>query len=125
MHGDDPLHCAVLVGDIYPHLMEALLKAGHSVDVVDNRGITPLLEVLRRWSSASTTMPIVARLKEAGANLNPKDDLGRTTLHYVAGNNNPQAIEYFVGLGADINARIIMVKLLYSRLDQLIMLRVL
>lgn len=57
-------------------------------------------------SDRDTTLEQIALLIKAGANVNAKDENGRTVLMYAAGfNNNIELVKVLIDAGADINAR--------------------
>ena len=80
--------------------MELLCSWGVSPDVRDGTGETPLFCCLARWPEASVC------LRKLGADVNAKDNDGRTPLHHVVTASDPQAaITNIVRWGADIDAK--------------------
>ena len=71
--GFSPLHAAAWHGDT--DAIDNLLKAGASVNDLDNRNRTPLMLAAFRFGSASAP---AAMLLSNGANANLMDDAGRT-----------------------------------------------
>ena len=66
----------------------------------DECGKTPLM-----YAAMYNHTPEVAKaLINAGANLNTKDNDGRTALMWAARNHNPELLKALVKAGADVNA---------------------
>ena len=85
--GDTALHYAASQNDPQAELVHLLLKQGASVDVVNNREVTPLDMAVQAGIKAG-----VVALLEAGASLSAVDGDGDTALHTAAFSRfDPQA----------------------------------
>lgn len=86
------------------HTVRLLLQ--HSdVDAQDASGSTPLHEALkfRPLAMDSFVNDIVEELVKYGANVNIRDEIGCTPLHYAAKNGDASLVKYLVLAGADVN----------------------
>ena len=95
-----PLHLVTLLN--YPERAKILLQYGANPegrprgDFRDTR--TPLMTAC--WNKDSTVVPV---LLEAGANVNARDENGRTALH-VSATRDSKSTEILLDHGADVNA---------------------
>jgi len=131
--GVAPLHEAVRAG--HQRIAEILLAADARIDAQDELGRTPLhwaicgeyysevrtvLERYRldvRWSDSDQyealereirqrfVLRMVEFLVSRGADIEAKDNRGRTALHYAASEGYDQAVEFFLAKGVDIDAK--------------------
>lgn len=65
---------------------------------------TPLMFAAMNFVSVDYDFDAVKALIEAGADVNAKDDEGKTALSWAARNHNPQVLKALVEAGADVNA---------------------
>ena len=120
-HGRKLLHAAA--SNEHPAVVKQLLAPGLDMNARDNAGVTPLhlaasnsgwLEY-RGWFLGRSPMPVfpvddshavIQGLLGAGADVEARDDEGRTLLHRAARDNpNPRVLRPLLGAGADLEAR--------------------
>ena len=77
--------------------VEALLKRGASVSVVDKAGWTPLH--FATFFSADTQ--VMKALLDAGANVNAQNDRGITALYFAAATGHEDQVKFLLSRGAD------------------------
>ena len=83
---------------------DLLLSLGANVDDTCDHNLTPLFLAVH-----ANNVNMVGYLKSRGANLNHRDELGRTALHWAAaapterlgGQNRPKMVEFLLNHGAD------------------------
>jgi len=75
---------------------EAGHSAGKSVNLKDNKGITPLMVAAEKGSGNVGKLLVNGR-----ASLNMKDNEGNTVLHYADDGNQGDVFDYLVDQGAD------------------------
>lgn len=93
------LHLAVINNDIKSVIL--LLQHKADVTVADKWGKTPLYRALE---GEKIQLEIVKKLIEHGANINEKDPLRATALHWSVLAGNLQKTDTLLSLGADINS---------------------
>ena len=124
--GWTPLHFAAYQG--HGAVISALLEAGHSEDVntetddgqtalelAIERGHTNAIQILRthlepksaelRKAAQEGDLGRVTAMLLSGADVNGRDSLGFTPLHYAAGNNRLAVVRFLIEKGADVNAQ--------------------
>ncbi len=84
------------------HIMHLLLRRGASVNVLNNRGNTILLEIC---GVKFTNLHNAKFLLESGINVNAKNHNGTTALDYAVMWGNPKLVELLVQFNAHIDAR--------------------
>ena len=77
--------------------VEALLKRGASVSVVDKAGWSPLH--FATFFSAETD--VMKALLDAGANVNAQNDRGITALYFAAATGHEEQVKFLLSRGAD------------------------
>ncbi|WP_022977980.1 ankyrin repeat domain-containing protein [Nevskia ramosa] len=77
--------------------VEAVLKRGASVDIVDKAGWSPLH--FATFFSADTT--VMKALLDAGANVNAQNDRGITSLYFAAATGHEAQVKFLLEHGAD------------------------
>jgi ankyrin repeat protein len=93
-----PLHNASYLGNL--EIVDLLLKKGAaSLNEGNFRGQTPLLYACEKGHA-----DVVARLLDAGADIEARDALGRTPLMTTAMSRNMDVVKILIKRGADINA---------------------
>ncbi len=80
---------------------ELLANHGVPVDEPDIHGVTPLMRALEREAS----MKLIRWFLDRGADLNARDELGRTPLMYAADAGTPEAVKLLLDRGADVTRR--------------------
>lgn len=103
-----PLHQAViplvmgprrmpgLDADHMLRMMDVLLEVkGISIDVLDKKGLTPLLSVVKNWKGIDSKKRVeaVKKLLDHGANVNARCPNNSSVLHYVAGDGSESELE--------------------------------
>ena len=88
-------------GNQTPEKMENCLNDREDVHARDESGQTPLHRVVQ----FNTKPEVIMMLVEAGANINSRDYIGFTPLHYAAKNAYLDVTATLLALGADINVR--------------------
>lgn len=95
--GSTPLHDAAAEG--YPEIVELLLKKQSDIiNLRDGDFFTPLHRAAR-GNHAS----VIRALIDLNVDTSARDNLGRTALHYAAGENHPDAVKELAKNGALIN----------------------
>jgi ankyrin repeat protein len=84
------------------NMTKLFLSRGADISVKDHRGQTPFQEVAKK---VDPHINIVELLLDNGAEIDQRDDLQRTTLHWAANWGNIKLIELLLSRGADINLR--------------------
>jgi ankyrin repeat protein len=110
--GTTPLLRAARAADI--EAMQLLLERGALVDLPQVAGVTPLMAAVGLGANAIDTrgkfktqaqsIEAAAVLIEAGANVNARDERGRTALHAVASQGYTDLASYLADNGADLSA---------------------
>lgn len=88
--------------DIISHRMpdfDSYLKAGESLDDLDEYGFTPLIEC-----AITRQIKIAEKLISYKVNVNKPDVTGRTPLHWAVDNNDLELTRLLLAYGADPNA---------------------
>ncbi|MCW8399755.1 ankyrin repeat domain-containing protein [Legionella sp. PATHC038] len=91
-----------IASDIISHRMpdfEAYLRAGESLDDIDEYGFTPLIECAITRQTHIAEQLIVRKV-----NVNKSDVTGRTPLHWAVDNNDVEMAQLLLNSGADPNA---------------------
>ncbi|WP_392537903.1 Dot/Icm T4SS effector AnkH/LegA3 [Legionella sp. 227] len=91
-----------IASDIISHRMpdfEAYLRAGESLDDIDEYGFTPLIECAITRQTHIAEQLIVRKV-----NVNKADVTGRTPLHWAVDNNDVEMAQLLLNSGADPNA---------------------
>src|SRR5690242_12542279 len=78
---------------------EAYLRAGESLDDIDEYGFTPLIEC-----AITHQIEIAEQLLARKVDVNKADVTGRTPLHWAVDNNNVALAQLLLDNGADSNA---------------------
>lgn len=101
--GCSPL--AIAINNDYLYLIEKLLLMGADPNQVDNNGDTPLIKVIWLGMSSLFTndqiIKLVKLLVDCGANINAKNESGRTALFTAIYQNNTQIALYLIEKGAE------------------------
>jgi len=100
--GIAPIHITAITGVMSG--TDLLLSLGANVDDTCDHNLTPLFLAVH-----ANNVNMVGYLKSRGANLNHRDELGRTALHWAAaapterlgGQNRPKMVEFLLNHGAD------------------------
>jgi ankyrin repeat protein len=79
----------------------AALKAGAEIEVVDNRGMTPII-----WAALRGHQDVVKVLLEKGANINSTNWAGWTPLMQACAQRHEELARFLVEQGADIHMKI-------------------
>ncbi len=113
--GNTALHYAIkgrlLAPDQYPPnipLALALLEAGADFTLTNEYSATALHYLCQYKNSIDDTAnqkKYIDALKAKGADLNAKDNKGKTPLHDISVTANQEIVRYLVDQGADINAK--------------------
>jgi ankyrin repeat protein len=88
--------------------LEDLLRAGVDPDNHDKRGDTPFIAFIRHVRAGeddATTTRILARLHDAGADINRRNRDGETPLHIAVKLGRRAATKFLLGSGANVHAR--------------------
>lgn len=99
--GDTPLLNAIAFDNL--ELVRFLLKHGADPNVTVNDGYTCLLTAIE--SDAAESIPIVAELIQAGANIHTTGTNGWTPLHMAAVRGYVEKARLLIQAGADVNRR--------------------
>ena len=127
-----PLHRAAAYSD-NPAIITALLYAGADATAIDTEGLTPwdlaqgnealegtdaywrlseaqeLAQEYEGWNTreffGSTTLEEVIEYLEAGAEVNARDESGKTPLHYAVQRSSSTVAAALIDAGAEVNAR--------------------
>ncbi len=116
-----PLHAAVELG--HRRLVRLLLDSGAAVNPTDRLGRTPAVRAMQKnqmgivktlvAAGAQINLHLAAYLGdvattkrhiEAGADVNPRDDLDYTPLHYAARRGQAEVAKLLIANGADVEA---------------------
>lgn len=97
--GETDLHTVCKTGGQLDKL-EAFIRNGHPVNVVDKQGYAPLHE-----AAICGCVDYVAALHEAGAKLNVSNNLGLTPFMDACDTLDCDTIEYFLNHGVDVDMR--------------------
>jgi ankyrin repeat protein len=110
--GTTPLLRAARAADI--PAMKLLLERGALVDLPQRSGVTPLMAATGMNAASADTrgrflneigsLEAVTLLVEAGADVNARDERGRTVLHSAAARGYGTVVRYLVEHGADLRA---------------------
>jgi ankyrin repeat protein len=110
--GTTPLLRAARAGDTAA--MRLLLERGALVDLPQRSGVTPLMAAAGLGASSIDTrgkftteleaIDAATLLLEAGADVNARDEAGRTALHAAAARGYTDVARLLVGRGADLTA---------------------
>ena len=76
-----------------------LLSRGAAVDIVDRRGLTPLM-----WAAAAGNLEVVRHLLDGGAGVNRRGNDGSTALMLASANGFTEIVRALVLKGADVTA---------------------
>lgn len=93
--GLTPLHTVAIRNRV--NMINALIKAGATVNSRDGRNRTPLMHAAQRGKRSA-----VAALLAAGANKNAKDSNGKTALYLAAEARNGPIMNALINAGAEI-----------------------
>jgi ankyrin repeat protein len=99
--GFTALHLAVNRGSV--SVVGCLLEMGADVDVVNNKGSSPLHLAVARYSSQNAKI-VLQQLLDASADVNARDGSGCTSLHLAAEKAHDSFIPLLLQHGADIDA---------------------
>lgn len=80
--------------------LKALLESGLSVNLVNNRGETPLHKAAKEFNH-----DVVSFLHKSRANVNSKDFFGNTPLHVASFAGNIESVRLLINLGAKLEER--------------------
>ena len=80
--------------------LQKLIASGHSVNMTDDDGETPLMRAAERGN-----LQAVDALIKAGANVNAQDEDGNTALMDAADEGHTAVVLRLIQVGADVNAR--------------------
>ena len=80
--------------------LQKLIASGHSVNMTDDDGETPLMRAAERGN-----LRAVDALITAGANVNAQDEDGNTALMDAADEGHTAVVLRLIQAGADVNAR--------------------
>ena len=96
-YGITPLHRAAK--NPHPEITEALIASGADPNARTNDQAVPLL-----WAAVDGSNPLVLQmLADAGADVNAKDDMGRTPIFFAVGVSNADAAAMLIEAGAELN----------------------
>ena len=76
-----------------------LLSRGAAVDIVDRRGLTPLM-----WAAAAGNLEVVRHLLDGGAGVNRRGNDGSTALMLASANGFTEIVRALILKGADVTA---------------------
>lgn len=85
--------------------VKGLLDKGADVNARDERGYTPLHELIPWGKTENNRTEIASLLIEAGADVNARTEEGNTPLHLAAGRDSTEVAFLLIEAGADVNAR--------------------
>ena len=97
-NGWSPLHYACSSGE--QHIVQILLEGGATVDIVDNKGSTPLLTACCTEEGV-VSLSTIDDLLEAGADVNAQNAIGRTPLQSATIFGNAEIVKRLLEAGAD------------------------
>ena len=103
-----PLHQSAMQGDV--EMLRRLLESGESPDTVDDQGVlgrTPLHFLCQEFCNTENHAACLKLLRDAGANLEAKDELGFTPLHCAVMNGSVRLVSLLVqsGVHLDVGAK--------------------
>lgn len=91
-----------------PEKVDAWIDAGHNLEVLGDKGRTPLLAAAAGEGGMhipERQKKIVLSLLQAGANVNAQDDKGLSAMHYLAYHGNHDLLKVLLDKGADQQLR--------------------
>ena len=100
--GHAPMHWAFVQGGT--ESAKALLESGADVNILTNRGATPLMITISNDDPSDIRIGVPFLINH-GADPNIQDKLGNTALHFAAVNNSREVIEMLLEAGALIDAQ--------------------
>lgn len=109
--GSTPLFHVLTNPHCTTEMVQLLLDAGASISHVNNAKDTPLLSILRKYStssrykSSSQFHDICLLLIERGCNINAFNNLGETALHFAVILNDFTLVRKFLNRGASVDAQ--------------------
>jgi ankyrin repeat protein len=94
-------------GRAYPRIVSALLEAGADADGVWGHDLTPLMWAAGHANDAPAAdgVAVAGILLDAGAELQRRDDRGRTALMIAAQRGHREMVTFLLGRGADPTLR--------------------
>ncbi|HRK34210.1 MAG TPA: ankyrin repeat domain-containing protein [Candidatus Hydrogenedentes bacterium] len=101
MFNSTALHYAVERGRL--RCVKTLIEYGADVDIKSKYGDTALHEAARLKKDKVGI--ILAELLQAGADINAKDSKHSTPLHHAARSGNPDAVQFLIENGANLNEK--------------------
>jgi ankyrin repeat protein len=87
--GNAALHCACKSGHL--GVVKLLVEYGATIDVTDNKGMTPFLK-----AASSDSLTVLEYIEEQGADINTVTEDGRTILHVAAAGNSVKILEHLL-----------------------------
>uniref|UniRef100_A0ABD2WST6 Uncharacterized protein n=1 Tax=Trichogramma kaykai TaxID=54128 RepID=A0ABD2WST6_9HYME len=108
--GDSALHLAVSKGR--KKLAELLLKNGANPNLINKDGLTPLLIICQKqiywhdnqYAELAEMFLKISKEKNQVVQVDAKDKLGLTSLHWAVVNTSPKTIDVLVDHGADLSS---------------------
>ena len=99
-HGLTSLHVAVS-HTCHPEFIDLLISVGVPVDIREtSHNMTPL-----HIAASRAGIENMVQLIKHGADIEARDNYGRTALYFAAQSVNPDIVKYLISRGADVNAR--------------------
>ncbi len=103
----DTLQAACRSGN--PKVVELLLKLGANPTAGNQFVSSPVIQTAQMGFDPDAEYhnypAILKLLKDAGAKLDIRDEVGDTLLHLAANVGNPETVKYLISCGLDVNAR--------------------
>ena len=99
-----PLHQSAMKGDV--EMLRRLLESGESPDTVDDQGVlgrTPLHFLCQEFCNTENHAACLKLLRDAGANLEAKDELGFTPLHCAVMNGSVRLVSLLLQSGVHLD----------------------